>query len=101
MDVQNTNRGFQIVAFIDANGEACSMQQSSAIGEEDDAIDNPGSSMLWLGINRVQPQSWPPWKDVPLPADCTSSGRMHLTRNQVKELVAHLRRWVRTGSLDV
>lgn len=100
MLVNNTGRGFQVASFLDANGEECSLQQSSAIGrEEDDGTGEPGSFMLWLGIDRVQPRSGPPWKDVPIPADCMSSGRMHLDRNQVKELVAHLRRWLKTGSL--
>lgn len=76
-----TPRGFGLIDFRDANGKSCSVQQSSAIGDTDDAYERPGSSMLWLGT------------------DETVSGRMHLSHQQVSKLVKVLNNWLETGSL--
>lgn len=77
MKHKTTERGFQEVEFTDANMYPCSLQQSSAVGTEEGAIQRPGSSMVWLG----------PFE-----------GRMHLDRDQVAELIALLNSWVKTGS---
>jgi hypothetical protein len=103
MKVELTGRGFERIDFADANGEACSIQQSSAIGDDDDAFERPGSSMLWLGVNDpvpkvlVQNEGWQP---VPLPEDVLLSGRMHMNREMVIELVVKLRNWLDSGSFD-
>lgn len=98
MLVEYTERGFEVINFDDGNGEKCSLQQSSAF-RDDDGAGKPGSSLLWLGIDRVQPRQGPPWRDVPIPKDCMSSGRMHLNREQVTILMAHMANWLATGSL--
>jgi len=51
------------------------IQESSAIGDNDDSFDKPGSSFLWVGRDH------------------------HLKREEVAELVTHLQRWLDTGSL--
>lgn len=77
MNVEETDRGFQIVKFNDRNGLACSLQQSSIIGPYEDADDRPGSSAVWFG--------------------CYESNRAHLSREQVAELVPLLQHWLATG----
>ena len=76
-----TPRGFGLVLFDDANGQKCSLQQSSAIGDTEDACDRPGSSFVWLGIDSGNP-----------------GARMHLDREQVAGLIERLQSWVDTGN---
>ena len=73
----DTNRGFEIVTFDDRAGLACSLQESSAIGDQEGAYENPGSSFVWLG-----------------PGD----NRMHLDRQMVAGLIARLRSWLNEGT---
>mgnify|MGYP001602325901 CR=1 FL=1 len=77
MKLRKTQRGFQIIEFKDANDKECSLQQSSAIGNYDDSFDKPGSSLVWLGKGEE---------------------RMHLTREQVSDLIGSLKMWQETGS---
>ena len=77
--IRVTSRGFQCITFVDANGELCSIQQSSAIGDTPDAADRPGSSMLWLGAGE---------------------NRMHLDRGMVVALIAELQEWVDNGKWE-
>lgn len=74
-----TERGFEIVEFVDANSKPSSLQQSSAIDlDTPGALDHPGVSKLWLG---------------------RADNRMHLSREQVRELVVRMDVWLDTGSL--
>lgn len=75
MQVEHTGRGFEIINFVDRNGADCSLQQSSAA-----EYTEPGVSAIWLGA---------------------SDRRMHLSLNQVKELLPHLKSWVKNGSFKV
>lgn len=75
MNVSHTDRGFDRIDFIDAYSEPCSLQASSVIF---DNPHGPGSSAVWLGHG---------------------DRRMHLSRQMVAELVAHLSAWLATGSL--
>ena len=72
MRVERTERGFELVAFIDRYGKQCSLQQSSLAEYE-----SPGSSAVWLGID---------------------DHRMHLDEQLVGELLPLLERWLETGS---
>lgn len=72
-EIGHTDRGFERIEFYDRNDQLCSLQQSSAAIEDGP----PGSSALWLGID---------------------GERMHLDREQVAALVAHLSAWLQTGS---
>ena len=72
-------RGYGIVEFTDANDTSCSIQESSAIGPDLDAVNRPGASMLWLG---------------------TRGNRMHLTRDQAEGVVCVLKTWLETGCVE-
>ena len=74
MKVETTERGFGIINFTDRLGKQCSVQESSAIIDDD----RPGASALWIG---------------------TGNNRMHLTRAQVIELSSHIDTWISTGRL--
>lgn len=80
MKVETTGRGFEIIKFEDHNKQSCSLQQSSGIGDYEDAYDRPGSSFLWFGID---------------------GQRMHLSREQVADLIQHLQAWSKSGSLEL
>lgn len=102
MKTKKTGRGFEIIEFEDHNGQTCSLQQSSAIGWF--ASDAPGSSFVWLGVNDVIPKVLVQnegWVDVELPKGAMTSARMHLDQDSIKELVKHLNRWLKTGSLSL
>lgn len=71
-----TCHGFSVVDFVDSNGKECSVQQSSAIGDYEDAIGRPGTSFVWLGVGE---------------------DRMHLDREQVRGLINRLQCWLDTG----
>lgn len=114
--VEKTERGFEFVKFVDAYGLKCSVQQSSAIGDSDEDLENPGSSFLWVGVDDTEPKIMksqamshglplPPgeisgWMPYPIPHAVSISGRMHLNREQVGTLIGHLQRWLLTGSLE-
>lgn len=114
--VEKTERGFEFVKFVDAYGLKCSVQQSSAIGDLDEDLENPGSSFLWIGVDDTEPKimksqamshglQLPPgevsgWMPFPIPHAVSISGRMHLSRDQVGWLVERLQGWLQTGSLE-
>ena len=70
--VGTTERGFEIILFLDTYACGCSLQQSSLAEYE-----LPGTSAVWLG---------------------KGLNRMHLRREQVQELIEVLRCWLNTGS---
>jgi hypothetical protein len=74
-----TARNFERYDFDDHNGAPSSLQQSSAIGDYPDALDRPGTSLVWLG---------------------TGHDRMHLNREQVEWLIGRLQNWLDTGSFN-
>ena len=93
---QFTGRGFPFFRFTEDNGVKCSIQKSSAA--EDDYI--------WLGADEIGLKHFKAnegWKDVPLtdtiPEHYTANNRMHLTREQVKQLLPILTRFVKTGEI--
>ena len=84
MKPTRTSRGFEMIVFRDANGNECSLQQSSAVGDYPDAINRPGTSFIWLG------------RDGDL-----GNNRMHLSWELVSELLPHMKSWLDTGSLVI
>lgn len=72
MKIEYTNRGFEIIIFLDRNEKECSLQQSSVADFE-----TPGTSAIWLGV---------------------TNERMHISFEQVKKLLPHLQAWVESGS---
>lgn len=86
MKIQANSRGFRMVVCpakitgTDQTEDARLVQESSAIGDYEDSLAEPGSSYLWVGSG-----SPGPWH--------------HLDREQIAELIVHLQRWLDTGSL--
>ena len=93
MIVEHTERGFARAEFTDLYGVKCSLQKSSLA--TDDAI--------WLGCNDADPrqlvygQGWVP---VAMPEEYVANTRMHLSREQVAELLPLLQRFVETGEIE-
>ena len=95
MIIENTDRGFGIGKFTDGNGEACSIQESSAIRDE---------KLLWLGVNDptiqfMNKSGWETFDPKALGHMVLISGRMHLTQSQIKELLPLLTEFAETGQL--
>lgn len=86
MKVKKTARGFEIIEFTDKYGEKCSLQQSSIVGSE-----QPGATAIWLGCD----------ENGKTHLGEQLSPRMHLDRKQVKEIVKHLKAWLKTGSFKL
>ena len=98
MQKSKTHRGFAITSFEDRNGVSCSIQKSSLATED----------AIWIGCNdpgvKRCPRDNTGWHDVDLAAifpgqDVVVNTRMHLTRDQVKELLPILRHFAKTGEL--
>lgn len=117
-ELDKTPRGFEIVKLTDAYGVECSVQQSSACADTDDAYNRPGSSYLWIGVDNPEPkvmrsqaslvglcvpagEEISGWMPYPIPPQVSLSTRMHLNKDQVVGLVQRLRAWLETGSLSV
>jgi hypothetical protein len=115
-ELRKTSRGFEKVTFADANNAACSIQQSSAVGDDPDAMERPGSSFLWIGVEDAEPQIMKSkaeelglplplgevsgWMPYPVPPEVMLNTRMHLNREQVAWLAKCLNHWLQTGSLN-
>lgn len=72
MNTVKSNRGFKRIVhhkYLDPKQETSIVYESSAIGNDNDAFENPGSSYLFIG-------------------DC------HLNRKQVKQLADALNYWL-------
>lgn len=103
MDTDTTGRGFTIGRFMDHCGKKCSIQKSSLATED----------AIWLGIDDPEPQVMARdavavgvetdeatgWVPYPIPDCVLLSTRMHLTRDEVAELLPALRHFVDTGEL--
>lgn len=82
MELGKTERGFDILRhprYVDEpdTQPVRLAQQSSAVGQYEDAFDRPGSSFLWVGDDH------------------------HLNREEVSQFVQHLQAWLQTGCLRV
>jgi hypothetical protein len=92
MEKKQTERGFDYSEFTDRYGEKCSIQKSSLAFE----------NAIWFGIDKPKPLvciHGEGWKEVPLPPGTMLSGRMHLTQEQVRELLPILQKFAVTGEL--
>ena len=94
-----TNRGFRIDRFEDANGVRCSLQMSSAYGDE---------ALVWLGCAEIGLKRFEPYKgltDVTLEQNAphgvyhVANTRMHLSQSQVAALLPALTHFAETGEL--
>lgn len=90
MRVKKTQRGFEYAEFTDRYGAKCSIQNSSLATED----------CIWLGVSDPYVKHLVPgegWKDVPLPPNTSVNGRMHLTKEMVRELLPYLQQFVEEG----
>lgn len=92
-----TGRGFDIIEFEDLYGEKCNIQKSSLATED----------AIWIGIENANPQIMASkttkggtgWIKYDIPDDVFLSTRMHLSQDQVRELLPILQSFADTGEL--
>ena len=92
MNIKKTERGFQRIDFKDRNGVECSLQKSSLATED----------AVWFGCNDANPIEFAPgrgWTPIDMPKDYLANTRMHLTQEQVNDLLPYLINFVETGEL--
>lgn len=99
MDIKETqtNRGFKLIKFEDFYNIKCNIQESSLATEE----------AIWFGVEDPEPlimasktvEGGTGWVKYPIPDDVKLTTRMHLTREQVKELLPILQKFVDTGEI--
>jgi hypothetical protein len=104
MNKATTERGFDIYVFEDSYGNECSLQKSS----------NACEDKIWLGVNNVEPKIMATdaiklgiqnygqntgWVPFYVPEEVQFTNRMHLTREQVKDLLPILKKFVKTGEI--
>lgn len=102
-ELKHTQRGFAYIEFQDHYDNKCSLQKSSLAFED----------AIWFGIDDANPQvmaidaksvgveteeatGWVPYK---LPAAVSLTTRMHLTQDQVRELLPTLIHFAETGDV--
>jgi hypothetical protein len=89
--IDRTGRGFFRAEFEDCFGQRCSLQKSSLATED----------AIWLGIDNTGPHLTHPDDCEKPPSEARFNAdvymRMHLTRDQVAELLPLLQRFVDTG----
>lgn len=109
----STHRGFGLVEFQDAYEAECSIQESSAVGNTAEEHDRPGSSYLWIGVDDPKPQILASqtrelglptaqqngWVPFVIPEQVQMTTRMHLSREQVQQLIPILEYWLQLGYL--
>jgi hypothetical protein len=87
-----TARGFRLIEFTDRYHEPCTLQASSLATE----------AAIWLGpsgrIDTPNPNG-PGWVPVPVLDEWLVHSRMHLTQQQVQQLLPILQHFAETGEL--
>ncbi len=113
MEKTQTARGFDIIEFEDRYGHKCSLQKSSLATED----------AIWFGPSDANPQvmasechkaktqqmvllptlnkeeALTGWVPYPIPQEVSLYTRMHLTQDQVKQLLPFLVKFAETGEL--
>ena len=95
MEINHTQRGFAIGKFTDRYGNECSLQKSS-LAEED---------AIWFGVDRprltiFENETKGRYIVTDMPKNFDVDSRMHLTQEQVKELLPYLQKFAETGELE-
>lgn len=99
MKLTQTGRGFNVYKFKDSYGESCSLQMSSSAMEP----------KIWLGTDNPKlmmmaskgQKDGRGWITIPVHEDLhIMPTRMHLTIDQVKELLPILQKFVETGDIE-
>ena len=105
MKFEKTERGFDVGNFTDRYGSPCSLQHSSLATEDAVwfGVDDPNPQVLAskaaaLGIKTTETTGWIPY---PVPEDVLISTQMHLTRDQLAELIPYLIGFVETGRIQL
>jgi hypothetical protein len=97
MEKKFTNRGFGKIEFNDCYDNKCKIQKSS-IATVDAiwfGIENPKVMMLASKLR----EDLTGWVDFPMPKDVSIHSCMHLTQDQVKELLPILQKFAETGEI--
>jgi hypothetical protein len=87
-----TPRGFVLKEFNDRYGVKCSIQKSSLATED----------AIWIGVADVSPEiciQGKGWVPFDIPDEVLIHTRMHLTIDQVKQLLPILNKFVETGNI--
>lgn len=92
-----TDRGFGLIEFKDFYDADCNIQESSLATE----------NAIWIGVNDANPQIMASdtelggtgWVKYHIPEEVSLTTRMHLTQEQVKELLPILQAFADTGEL--
>ena len=82
LDKSKTERGFTLIKFKDRYNQPCTLQESSLATEK----------CIWLGVHSEI--------DLNTGEHLGPNQRMHLTQEQVKELLPLLKKFVKTGELE-
>jgi hypothetical protein len=99
MKMKKTERGFAIAHFTDSYGAQCSIQKSSSATND----------LIWLGADKLDIQEFiagkgwikhPEFDNFTMEHHYVGNSRMHLSREQVAELIPILQRFVATGEID-
>ena len=95
MEIERNQRGFENGRFKDSYNNECSIQKSSA------AMDD----YIWLGIDKpkltvFESESRGKYINTELPKTWMVNSRMHLSREQVSELLPILQKFADTGDLS-
>lgn len=91
MNLTTTERG-TIIQFTDRYGVDCSLQKSSLATE----------NAIWFGCDDANPRimiSGQGWVKHPMPSGYIADTRMHLTQDQMRELLPFLKHFADTGEL--
>lgn len=105
MKIEKTGRGFSLIQFTDKYNVKCSLQESSLATED----------CIWLGVDDVEPKIMV--KDAvalgldtngqtdgcisySIPEKVVLSSRMHLTQQQVLDLLPHLLHFAIHGTIE-
>ena len=92
MKVSKTQRGFTVIEFEDRYGVSCSLQKSSLATTD----------AIWLGCDSANPRTMvrgKGWTPIDMPDGVLCNTRMHLTQDQVRDLLPFLQHFVDTGEL--
>jgi hypothetical protein len=97
MERTTTNRGFALIEFEDLYEHQCSIQESSLASKD----------AIWMGIDDANPQIMASkvredltgWLKYPIPEDVMLTTRMHIDKEQAKEIIEILQTFVDTGRL--
>jgi hypothetical protein len=95
MEIKKTNRNFDIASFKDVYDEECSLQKSSAASDD----------YIWLGISKpkltvFKDKNRGQYLNCEMPDNFMVNSRMHLSRDQVAELLPYLQKFVETGDIN-